>query len=482
MFKRVVTRFAPSPTGYLHVGGARTALYNYLFAGKNKGEFRLRIENTDRQRSQEEMTKGIFNGLNWLGLVWDDEIIFQDANAELHKKAVLSLLDKKLAYRCFCSTEELKIRRENYKYNRHCMTLSEREIEEALHKKKSFSIRFKVPIGNTAWEDIIHGYISVRNEEIEDFVILRSDESPTYQLAATVDDHYMKISHIIRGDDHISNTPKQIMLYQALDWQVPQFAHIPLILGTDKTPLSKRHGAIAMEEYQKKGILADAMFNYLALLGWSPNENIEILDRNNLIEMFELKRVAKKSAVFDEQKLAWINQQYIIKKKEEDLLKPVTTLWKERGFLKDPVTQKKKAWLIRVLKLLKIRAVYLNDFVELAQYFFEEPINFDTSGIKKYLKNENIWVHLEETYNLLKKLSPFHQEDIENTVRGFAEKVDISAGKLIHPIRLAITGRTATPGLFEIMELIGKETVLNRLRKFLSQKNYFQQIITDERI
>lgn len=482
MFTRVVTRFAPSPTGYLHVGGARTALYNYLFAGKNKGEFRLRIENTDRRRSQEEMTRRIFNGLKWLGLEWDNEIIFQDANIELHKKAVISLLDKKLAYRCFCTAEELKVNRENFKYNRHCMELPEKEIEEALHKKKSFSIRFKVPIGNTAWEDIIHGYISVRNEEIEDFVILRSDESPTYQLAATVDDHYMNISHIIRGDDHISNTPKQIMLYQALDWQIPQFGHIPLVLGKDKTPLSKRHGAIAIEEYQNKGILADAMFNYLALLGWSPNENIEILDRNNLIEMFELKKVAKKSAVFDEQKLAWINQQHIIKKKEEDLLEPIITLWKERGFLKNPVTQTKRAWLIRVLKLLKIRAVYLNDFLELAQYFFEEPANFDTQGIKKYLKNEKIWVYLEITYNLLKKLSPFNQEAIENTIRGFAEKEDISAGKLIHPIRLAITGRTATPGLFEIMELIGKKTVLNRLRKFLNQKSRFQQIITVERI
>ncbi len=482
MADKVITRFAPSPTGYLHVGGARTALFNYLHAIKNNGSFRLRIEDTDRKRSSDEMTRKIFNGLTWLGLPWDDKIVYQGANVVTHRKMAHSLLQQGLAYQCFCSPEELKINRADYRYNQRCRKLSQKKIQEYINKKTPYSIRFKVPTGKTTWFDTIHGQISVNNEEIEDFIILRSDGSPTYQLAVVVDDHHMEVNCVIRGDDHISNTPKQILLYQALGWNIPQFAHVPLILGPDKTRLSKRHGATALDDYIEKGVLPEAMFNYLVLLGWSPESDQEILGREEILKQFDLEKVSKKSAIFDEKKLAWINQQYIINQTSTSLFQPVTTIWKKESFLEENEITSKKIWLEKLIELLKYRAVFLSDFTDLARYFFRDPSHFDQNGIKKFFKAEDIWSILEKAYHQLKEIDVFHQDEIESTIRALAEREEVSAGKIIHPIRLALTGRTATPGLFEVMELLGKEIALNRLRKFLDLKNHLQQLMLEERV
>jgi glutamyl-tRNA synthetase len=467
MSVKVVTRFAPSPTGYLHVGGARTALFNYLHAKKELGTFRLRIEDTDLKRSDSEMVQKIFDGLKWLGLEWEGTVVFQGANGQRHRQIADTLLKNGWAYRCFCTIKELEVRRENYRYNKHCLGLTAGEIQKNLAQGLAYSLRFKVPAGNTSWDDTIHGKISVNNDEIENFIILRSDQNPTYQLAVMTDDHDMGVNWIIRGDDHISNTPKQILLYQALNWEIPKFSHVPLILGPDKKRLSKRHGATAIEEYQEMGILPHALFNYLALLGWSPPDQREILSPDEIIASFKLQDVSKKSAVFDEKKLAWMNQQYVINSRPEELFSPITSQWKKAGWLSEESCRTQKEWLLSIIHLLKPRAMLLNDFVELARYFFEAPNHFDNRGLHKYFGNEESWKLMDEIRIQLIECNPFKADVIENLIRQIGENKNIAAGKIIHPLRLVLTGRTASPGLFEVMDLLGRQQVLERLSYFL---------------
>ena len=479
MSVKVVTRFAPSPTGFLHVGGARTALFNYLHAKKEQGTFRLRIEDTDLKRSDSEMVQKIFNGLKWLGLEWEGTVVFQGANNQRHRQIAAILLEKGWAYRCFCTVKELEARRENYRYNKHCQGLTTGQIQENIVKGLAYSLRFKVPAGNTGWEDTIHGKITVQNDEIEDFIILRSDQNPTYQLAVMTDDHDMGVNWIVRGDDHISNTPKQILLYQALDWEIPKFSHVPLILGSDKKRLSKRHGATAIEEYQELGVLPAALFNYLALLGWSPPDQREILSPDEILSVFNLKDVSKKSAVFDEKKLAWINQQYLINSQPEDLYSPITSRWIKTGWLSEENCRSQNEWLSSIIQLLKPRAVFLNDFIELARYFFEAPVHFDNKVLQKYFGNEESWKLLVEIGTQLRECRPFKAEFIEELIRKIGERENIPAGKIIHPLRLVLTGRTASPGLFEVMELLGQQQVQGRLSRFLDHKISLQKSIAE---
>jgi len=478
MKSKIITRFAPSPTGYLHVGGARTALFNFLLARKNKGIFRLRIEDTDKQRSDEAMTQEILSGLQWLGLNWDDQAVHQADNSEKHRQIANQLYQSNAAYPCFCTKEELEIHRQHYQYDGHCRNLTPEQVKENLERKKPYSLRFKVPEGQTSWTDEIHGKISVENKEIEDFIVLRSDGSPVYNLAVVVDDHDMDINFILRGDDHISNTPKQILLYQALRWVMPKFAHVPLILGADKKRLSKRHGAASLEEYRQQGILPEALFNFLVLLGWNPKDDREILSADELIALFSLEGISKKSAVFDDKKLAWLNQQYIIQTESEKLLPLVAEFWQNAGLISNTDVKDKKSWLIRLIDLLKPRATYLSDFIQLAEYFFRNPQIYDQEGLRKNLKNEAIWDILSEVFTRLEKLSEFNQEILEQQVRDIAEKHGLAAGKIIHPLRLAMSGRTATPGLFEVMEMLGKDTVLRRLEIFLKSRNVLQQTVS----
>ncbi|MEJ2636258.1 MAG: glutamate--tRNA ligase [Calditrichia bacterium] len=470
MKEKVVTRFAPSPTGYLHIGGARTALFNYLFARKYKGIFRLRIEDTDRARSSGEMIRQILDGLKWLGLQWEGEVIHQADNAALHRKLAHSLLEAGKAYRCFCTREELEARRkqnQDFRYDRKCRFLSEAEIRDNLRDEKPFSIRFKMPEGETFWNDGVHGEIRVGNSELDDFIIVRSDGSPIYQLAVVVDDHDMEITRVIRGDDHISNTPKQILLYQAFGWSTPQFSHVPLILGQDKKRLSKRHGATAVGEYREMGVLPEALFNFLALLGWTPADDREIMSRDEIIKSFSLEGISKKSAVFDEQKLQWMNGEYINLRSTEELFPAVASLWQKSGLISAEEIRDRRDYLMKVIEILKSRIRLLNQYAGYGAYFFRDPQNFDEKGMKKHLKDPQVWDWLRIATERLENQDRFDQISIEEVVRNAAEQEEISAGKLIHPIRLALTGMTVSPGLFELMELLGKEIVVRRLKEFI---------------
>lgn len=475
MKNQIITRFAPSPTGYLHVGGARTALFNFLLTKKERGKFRLRIEDTDSKRSNETMTKVILNGMKWLGLQWDEEVVFQGANAQRHREMVNSLVEKGWSYLCFCSQKELEVHRKNYRYDGTCRKLSPKQVEDNKKAGKPYVIRFKVPEGRTFWKDEIHGDISIENEEIEDFIILRSDGSPTYNLAVVVDDHDMSINFILRGDDHISNTPKQMLLYKAFQWEIPRFAHVPLILGPDKKRLSKRHGATSVDEYRKMGVLPEALFNFLALLGWNPKDDREILSRQEIIGTFSLDGISRKSAVFDEQKLAWLNQQYILNTDSKDLLDNICQYWLDAKLITEQSIQQKRNELLKLIELLKPRATYLSDFVDLGKYFFKEPNDYAPLGVRKYLKNDEIWKVLTALLERLRSNNNFYQDNLEKIIRGLAEEQHLSAGKIIHPIRLAITGRTASPGLFEIMEYLGKDTVLRRMDFFLNKRKQLQE-------
>ena len=485
--EEVRTRFAPSPTGYLHVGGARTALFNWLFARKHKGKFLLRIEDTDRERSSEEMTRKIFEGLIWLGLDWDEDIVYQGKRAKTHRQIAYRLVQEGKAYPCFCTPEELEAKRQQarkekraYKYDGTCRHLPPETVKANMEAGKPYAIRFKVEPGVIRWEDGVHGPIEVNTRELDDFIILRSDGSPIYHLAVVVDDHDMRITHIIRGDDHISNTPKQILLYQALGWPLPRFAHVPLILGPDKKRLSKRHGATAVDEYQKMGILPEALFNYLALLGWSPGDDREILSRDEIIALFSLEGISKNNAVFDEKKLLWMNGQYIHNMPVEKLWPYVQELLIERGIMEKTEAVERRHYIMQTIALLKTRVKLLTDFVDGARYFYQDPTTFDAKGLRKHLKTPEAWQLLEDYTQALETVPDFSEEALETHLRQFAEARGVSAAKIIHPVRLAITGVTVTPGLFEVMALLGRETVLRRLRAFLAQKETLQEYIQQQ--
>ena len=440
----VRVRFAPSPTGYLHVGGARTALYNWLFARHHGGKFLLRIEDTDVKRSTPEMTENILKSLEWLGLTWDEELVYQSQRLEIYRKVADELLAKGFAYHCHTPKGESE-----------CIEIAP---EEAAGKK--VAIRFRVPKSERIeFTDMIRGHIVFEGKDIKDFVIMKSDGYPTYQLAVVVDDHSMGITHVIRGEDHIPNTPKQILIYRAMGWTLPEFAHLPMILGPDKKKLSKRHGAVSVLEYRRQGYLSEALFNFLALLGWSPGEDREIVPKDEMIKLFDIKKVGKRAAVFDMQKLNWINSVYIRMKTNDELLDLLRPFFSEVGVTDDEAIRK-------LIPLYKERARTLRDFVELSRYFFEDVTEYDEKGVKKHFKRPmEVASRLETCLSELEKLENWTAQDIEGIVRGVAESLGVSAAKLIHPIRLSITGMTFGPGLFELMEALGKETVLNRLRR-----------------
>src|SRR6185295_3053129 len=390
-------RFAPSPTGYLHVGGARTALFNWLFAHKTDGTFVLRIEDTDRERSTEEHTKVILDGLHWLGIGWDEGPYFQGASAEQHRADAERLLAEAKAYRCFCTREELDARRaeaegagSSFRYDRRCWRLSPDDVKTRLDQGLSFTIRFFVPDEQVAWNDAVHGPIQINSQELDDFVILRSDGSAIYNLAVVSDDIAMRISHVIRGDDHISNTPKQILLYRALGHEPPAFAHLPLILGSDKKRLSKRHGAVSVTEYRDTGILPAAMRNFLALLGWSPGDGREVMTREELVAAFDIAAVNRKGAVFDEQKLEWLNSEYIQKLPGEALYDVAQPYLEAAGLLGPDLAPggARRDWFLRVLETLKARSRRLTDFPRDAKPFLGEDYPIDPQAAAKYLTAE----------------------------------------------------------------------------------------------
>jgi glutamyl-tRNA synthetase len=466
----VRVRFAPSPTGSLHIGGVRTALFNYLYARHHNGKFLLRIEDTDQSRSSEEMTQSILEGLQWIGLEWSEAPVYQSKRIERYREVCLSLVKMGMAYHCFCTTDELNLKRKiaqkekgDYKYDRTCLNLSDLDVQKKIESGMPYVFRFHIPEGNTTFHDLIRGKVTVQNNEIDDFIILRSDNTPVYQVAVVVDDHDMKITHVIRGDDHLSNTPKQIMIFKSLGWPLPVFAHVPMILGPDKKRLSKRHGATSVRDYKSDGFLSCALVNFLALLGWSPNDNREILTMEELIKSFDLEGVSKNPAVFDEKKLIWLNGRYLSMMNENELFKGVTNLLVDEGIVQGRYVLENKEYILNFIKLIKGRVRKLTDFATLGAYFFIDPVEYDKDAVHKYWVDRDVTRRLKLLHERLRDIKEWAGDELERLIRKIAEEEGIGAGKIIHPTRLALTGVGVSPGLFELMELLGRERVCRRL-------------------
>jgi glutamyl-tRNA synthetase len=470
-------RFAPSPTGYLHVGGARTALFNWLFARRLGGVFVLRIEDTDAERSSMEMVDGILDGLRWLGLDWDEGPViggphapyFQSERRDRYRALVERLLGLGAAYYCYCTPDELKARREaaeqtdgGWKYDRACCNLTPDEIAARDRSGLARAVRFKVPAGTVEIDDLVHGAITFDCANIEDFVLLRSDGHPTYQLSVVGDDIDMMITHVVRGDDHISNTPKQILIYRAIGADVPQFAHVPLILGPDKKRLSKRHGATSVMEYPRQGVLPEAMFNFLALLGWSPGSDQEIFSRDELVAVFALAGISGGNAVFNPEKLEWFNQQHIARLGGEELARRVRPSFDAADLWRDDYLGDRHAWFFAVLELLKPRAKRIDDFIEHGRFFFATP-DYDMAAVDRHLRVEGMAEHLESLDAAFSALPTFDVISTEGALRATAQERSVKAGTLIHGVRVAVTGKAVSPGLFEVLALLGREVVRMRL-------------------
>jgi glutamyl-tRNA synthetase len=471
-------RFAPSPTGYLHVGGARTALFNWLFARHQGGVFVLRIEDTDVQRSSTDMVTGILDGLAWLGLDWDEGPgvggsrgpYFQSERLDRYRAAAARLVAEGHAYYCYCSPERLREEREKaerrgeaWQYDRACLRLAPERIAELEAVGAPRAIRFKVPAARTAFDDVVHGRIEFDTRTIEDFVLMRSDDHPTYHLSVVVDDVDMAISHVIRGDDHISNTPKHVLLFEAFGAPTPVFAHVPLILGADRKRLSKRHGATSVTEYRRQGYLPQAMVNFLALLGWSPGDDRELMPLPELIERFSLEGISGSNAVFNTEKLDWMNSQYIARLPVEELAAAVEPFFTAAG-----LTPPAGEWLHRLLDLLRPRAKRLADFVELARPFLTDTVEYEPDAVEKHLRVPELAEHLRALAAALGATDPFDEPHVEATVRATAAERGIKAGVLIHAARVAATGRTASPGLFEVLVVLGRDRVVDRVQRLVN--------------
>ena len=430
-------RFAPSPTGYLHVGGARTALFNWLYARRHGGVFVLRIEDTDVERSSDEMVTGILDGLRWLGMDWDEgpEIggphapYFQSQRLDTYRDAAERLLAAGRAFR------------------------------------DDGAIRFKVPEGRTTFVDLVHGPIEFDNEHIEPFVILRSDRHPTYHLSVVVDDIDMAITHVVRGDDHISNTPKQVLLYHAFGSPTPQFAHVPLIMGPDKKRLSKRHGATSVMEYERQGYIPEGMTNFLALLGWSPgSSDQELFSVKELIERFTLEGISGGNAVFNTEKLDWFNHQHLLRLDDRELVRRLEPLLRAADMWRPSLEADAFDWLCQVLALLKPRAKRLTEYVDGLRPFLDAPIVYDEAAVQKHLSPPGMRAHVEALH-VAYQTAPFEAASLEQILRQLAEQRGVKAGALIHATRIAMTGRMVSPGLFEMLILLGRDRVLARLKR-----------------
>jgi glutamyl-tRNA synthetase len=471
----VRVRFAPSPTGYLHIGGARTALFNFLYARNTGGKFLLRIEDTDTERSSRAMIQQILDSLKWLGLDPDETPVLQSENIHKHKEAVKKLLEEGKAYRCFCSKEVLDAERDrankenrSYRYSGQCRNLTEQQILQNLQENRPYTVRIRIPEeGLTRFKDMVFKNIEIQNREIDDFIIMRSDGTPVYQLAVVVDDASMRITHIIRGEDHLPNTAKQIHLYLALGYPVPRFAHVPLILAPDGKRLSKRHGATSVGEFKDMGFIPDGFINGLVHLGWGVQGNQTVFTRDDLIRLFKLQDISKKGAVFDIKKMIWINGQHLSLKTAEELYTAVTSVWIKAGLLDEEKIESEKLRITEAIDLLKSRMKLLNDFVEFGRYIFVDPVSYDPAAIEQRWTNQSVPVLIEAYAESLKTLTPFTAEALEDSLRNVAESHHENAAILIHAVRLAVTGFSVSPGLFRLLAFLGRETVLQRLNNSL---------------
>ncbi|MFP4014062.1 MAG: glutamate--tRNA ligase [Chitinispirillaceae bacterium] len=479
MAEKVRVRFAPSPTGYLHIGGARSALFNYLFARHHGGSFILRIEDTDRSRFVEGALKEIFESLEWLGLDWDEGPqkegdfgpYMQSERLDLYKQHAQQLLDSGAAYRCFCSPERLaQLREEQEKsgcpsgYDRHCRDLPREQIDQKLKDNVPYVIRFKIPLGRTVgFEDLIRGYIEYQSDVLDDLVLIKTDGFPTYHMANVVDDHSMRITHVLRGDEWIVSTPRHVLLYEAFGWEVPKFAHLPVILSPSGGKLSKRKGAASVMDYKRNGFLPEALFNFLSLLGWAPGDDREKMSKEELVKAFSLEQVSPKASVLDEKKLEWMNGLYMAERSSESLVSEVLSGWKERNWVPQD-TAETDSRILNIIELMKGRSKRITELIENTFYFFKDPESYEQKAAKKNFKPEAA-DFLTEIKNELSRIEDFTHQKLEERFRGIAERREVGAGKLIHPTRLAVSGVSFGPGLFELLEMLGKDTVLRRVDK-----------------
>ena len=471
----VRVRFAPSPTGFLHVGGARTALFSWLFARNSGGTFILRIEDTDFERSSADMVTGILEGLRWLGMDWDEGPFYQSQRLELYSQAAAQLIQSGHAYHCFCTREELESRRASAteagtvpRYDGRCRSISQPDAQKRTAQGEKAVVRFMVPReGVTKFHDAVFGPMEFANAELEDFVLLRSDGIPTYHLSVVADDLDMRMTHIIRGADHLSNTPKQVLLYQALGASLPIFAHLPLILGPDKTRLSKRHGATSVMAYKEMGIVPEAFRNFLALLGWSPGEaakqadgpDREIFSTDELIQMFSLNGIAHSNAVFNNEKLAWYNTEYIRAYEPSRLLSLIEDEWKAVDYQ----PSRSREDILAAIALLQPRARNLKDFATTFLAYFGDQFSMDEAAVKKFLSDAAVRQMLAELGRRYAGLDDFSEISTEELLRAFATEKGVKAGALINGARVALTGQAVAPSLFAVMLCLGKSSVVARL-------------------
>ncbi|MCU0560494.1 MAG: glutamate--tRNA ligase [Desulfobacterales bacterium] len=455
---QVVTRFPPSPTGYLHVGGARTALFNWLYARRLKGKFILRIEDTDTERSTQASVDAIFEALEWLGLDWDEGPYYQTRRFAIYREHVQKLLESGHAYRCTCTPGQVEQMRQaamasggKPKYDGTCRYKNLPAGEGAV-------VRFKAPLaGTTVLEDVVKGNIVFNNEELDDFVISRSDGSPTYNFAVVVDDITMGVNTIIRGDDHVMNTPKQIQLYKAFGVPLPLFGHVPMVLGKDRARLSKRHGATSVTAYRDMGYLPEALLNYLVRLGWSHGDQ-EFFTRQELIELFNLENIGRAAGVFDVEKLMALNADHIKAAAPARLVAPLTGFLREKGIdiSGDPRVEK-------VIASLSARSKTLREMAEQALFYFAEEITYDAEAARKFLTPEAL-APLSALAAEVEALADYSEQAVEGVFHGLVAQSGIKLGKIAQPVRVALSGRTASPGIYEIMAIIGRERVLTRLK------------------
>jgi glutamyl-tRNA synthetase len=482
MSEKVRVRYAPSPTGYIHIGNLRTALYNYLFARHQKGDFILRIEDTDRTRYVPGAVENLISTLDWAGLDYDEGPVkggqygpyMQSERLDIYKKHADYLIENKKAYYCFCTPERLSALREEQqkqkvafaKYDKHCLHLSEEEIKKNLADGIPYVIRLNVEPGSTIkFTDYIRNDVEFSSDVIDDQVLIKSDSFPTYHLANVVDDHLMKISHVIRGEEWLPSTPKHILLYEAFGWELPIFAHLPLLLNPDRSKLSKRQGDVAVEDYKKKGYLKEALLNFIALLGWTAGDDVEYYDLDGLISSFSLDRVNKSGAIFDMDRLNWLNAEHLRKKSDEEIL---NMLREELNQSKYASNEYSNEYLIKVIVAMRERVSFIKEIFEKGFYFFEEPESYEESSVKKGWKAQSP----EILKKYAEKISVFDnpsKEDFEKALVDTATEMNVGKGSVIHPLRLAVSGVSGGPGINDIVYIIGREKTLKRIDKSISK-------------
>jgi len=475
----VRVRIAPSPTGFLHLGVTRTALYNWLTARAAGGSFILRIEDTDRARSTDEFLQAILEDLRWLGLDWDEgpEVggprgpYLQSQRGDMYAPYVAKLLERGAAYRCYCTQEELEHRRrsrgateaEAWKYDGKCASLTDEERTALENEGRSAVVRFRVPEGTTSFVDAIQGAVEFDNAQFDDLVIARGDGTATYNMAVVIDDIEMAITHVIRGSDHLTNTPRQIMMWKALGHEPPVFAHMPLLFGQDGQVLSKRRGAVSIGEYRRRGYLPEAIVNYLALLGWSPGSGEDILGLDEITREFDVSKLSRKQSTFDPDKLAWINAQWMKRMDVPERTDRILPVLREEGLVKGDLDAERRAWLESVVALIDDRVKTLRDVLEFDWFFLESDVGYDSMAVSKVLAKPGAGDILAGLKQRLSEAESFGPDELESVIRGYADEIGLSAGKVMRPLRVALAGKTSSPGMFETLSLLGRDRVLRRI-------------------